>query len=67
MFGTAANLAQQFGATDDFIERAKTKFGQNFAHFFGDKGHQVDDLFWRPGEFCAQLFVLHTNAHRTGV
>src|SRR3546814_10801194 len=38
MLGTAADLTQQFGAADDFVEARNAELGQDFAHFLGDEG-----------------------------
>ena len=67
MFGPAADLAQQFGATDNLAERAIAEPRQNLAHFLGHIGHQIDHLFRRAGEFLAQLFVLDADPDRAGV
>ena len=45
MLGAAADLAEQFGAADHLVEAAHAEPGEDVAHFLGDEGHQVDDLF----------------------
>ena len=67
MLGTAIDLPQQFGATDDFVERAEAEASQYFAYFFGDEGHQVDHLFGCAGEFGAQALILDAHTDRTSV
>ena len=44
MFGATVDLPEQFGAADDFIERAHPEAAQYVAYFLGDEAHQVDDL-----------------------
>ena len=67
MLGAAIDLLQQLGAADHFVQAAEAQARQYLAHFLGDEGHEVDDLFRRAGEFLAQLLVLHAHAHRAGV
>ena len=45
MLGAAADLAEQFGAADHLVEAAEAEPREDVAHFLGDEGHQVDDLF----------------------
>ena len=63
----AIDLPQQLRPSDDLIKAAHAETGEDFAHFLGDEGHEVDDLFRRAGELGAQAFVLHAHAHRAGV
>src|SRR3546814_4622501 len=67
MLGTAADLTQQFGAADDFVEARNAELGQDFAHFLGDEGHQVDDLLGRTRELLAQLLILRADSDGAGV
>ena len=67
MLGAAADLTQQIGAADDVVQAAEAQPRDDLAHFLGDEGHQVDDLFGRAGELGAQPLVLHAYAHRAGV
>ena len=67
MLRTAADLPQQFGASDHLVKAAIAKLSQYFADFFGDEGHQVDDLFRRAREFFAQRFILNTHTNRASV
>jgi hypothetical protein len=67
MFGAATDLSDEIGAPDDLPEALKADLGQDLAHFLGDEGHQVDDLFRRAGELLAQLGVLRANADGTGI
>ncbi len=63
----AADLFQQFGATDDLVQGLEAERGQDFAHFLGNEAEEIDDLFRRAGEFRPQLLVLGANADRAGI
>ena len=63
----AADLLEQVGAADGFIERLQAKRGEDLANVFGDEAHKVDHLVRVAREVRAQGFVLRTHAHRTGV
>ena len=67
MLGAAADLTQQFGAADDFIERAHAEPCEDLAHFLGNEAHQIDDLFRRADEFLAQRVILGADTHRAGI
>src|SRR3546814_7696301 len=43
------------------------QLGEDFAHFLGDEGHQVDHLLGAARELRAQLLVLRADADRAGV
>ena len=54
-------------ASDHLIEGMEAQFGHNLAHFLGDEGEIVDDVFGLAGEPLAQFRVLGGDAGRAGV
>ncbi len=62
-----AALAQEVGATNEFIHGAHSEAGHDFAHFLGDGVEVVDDHFGAAFEFGAEAVVLGGDADGTGV
>ena len=52
---------------DHFLDAAKTEFCHDFAHFHGDKGHEVHHVLGLAHEVFAQLGILGGDADRAGV
>jgi hypothetical protein len=67
VLAAAADLHQQVGAANDFLQRTDAQAGQDFADLLGDEGEEVDDFFRRAGEAGAEFLVLGADADRAGV
>ena len=62
-----ADLPQQVGTTDHFVQGFEAKAGEDFAYVFGDEAHQIDDLLRRAGKALTKGFILDADAHGAGV
>src|SRR5258706_1620069 len=58
---------QELGAADHFGDGPEAELGHDFAEFFGDEEHVVDDVLGLALEFFAELGVLRGDANGAGV
>ena len=58
---------QHLRAADHLVNRAEAQHSHIFAHLLRDKVHKVHHIFRLAMELFAQLRILRSNAHRTGV
>ena len=57
----------QVGATHDIVQTLETKLCQVFAYLLGEEGEVVDQVFITTHEMLAQLRVLRSHTHGTGI
>ena len=58
---------QSITATDHFVDGAESELGHDFAHLFGDVGHEIHNAVGGSVELFAESFVLGRDADRAGV